>query len=50
MLSNLQAINAMLIEDKMNRTDRADKLLKIATTEMQTLWTTKPIEELKKLE
>lgn len=48
-LSNLEAINAMLIEDKMNRPGRAEKLLKVATTEMQTLLATKPIEDLKKL-
>ena len=48
-LSNLQAINAMLIEDKMDRKKRADKLLQVATTEMRTLLETKPIEDLKKL-
>lgn len=48
-LSNLQAINAMLIEDKMDKKQRADKLLRVATTEMQTLRQIKPIGELKKL-
>ncbi len=48
-LSNLQAINAMLIEEKTDRNKRADKLLRVATTEMRTLHETKPIEELKKL-
>ena len=48
-LNNLQAINAMLIEDKMGKKQRADKLLRVATTEMQTLFQVKPIEDLKKL-
>ena len=48
-LSNLQAINAMLIEDKLDKKRRADKLLAVATTEMQTLMQVKPIEDLKKL-
>ena len=49
-LSNLEAINAMLIEDKMDRQSRADRLLRVATSEMQALMATKPIDELKKLE
>lgn len=48
-LNNLQAINAMLIEDKMDKKQRAEKLLRVATTEMQTLLQVKPIEDLKKL-
>ncbi len=48
-MSNLQAINAMLIEDKMDKKSRANKLLKVATSEMQTLMETRPIDELKKL-
>ena len=48
-MANLQAINAMLIEDKTDKKRRADKLLKVATTEMQTLMEIKPIGELKKL-
>jgi hypothetical protein len=48
-LNNLQAINAMLIEDKMDKKKRADKLLRVATTEMQALQQVKPIEDLKKL-
>ena len=48
-MSNLQAINAMLIEEGMDKKLRANKLLKVATSEMQTLIETKPIDELKKL-
>lgn len=49
-LSNLEAINAILIEDKLDRQARADRLLRAATSEMQALMATKPIEDLKKLE
>ncbi|MBK9018287.1 MAG: KilA-N domain-containing protein [Saprospiraceae bacterium] len=49
-LSNLEAINAMLIEDKVSKPKRAEKLLKVATAEMQALLASKPIEDLKKQE
>jgi hypothetical protein len=45
-LSNLEAINAMLIEDKVNRPLRVEKLLKVAATEMQALVATKPVKDL----
>lgn len=45
-LNNLQAINAVLIEDGMPKKDRANKLLKIATTHMQVLFDTEPIKRL----
>ncbi|GEM_PF-3465462 len=48
-LSNLEAINAMLIEDGMNRADRTEKLMRIAETEINALSATKPVEDLKKL-
>ncbi len=48
-LSNLEAINAMLIEDKLSKPNRAEKLLKVATASMQALLASKPIEDLKKL-
>jgi len=48
-LNNLQAINAMLIEDGMGKNERADKLLKVATTEMQALMEIKPLDDLKQL-
>lgn len=48
-LNNLQAINAVLIEDGMKKTERAAKLLKIATTQMQVLLNTEPIKKLDKI-
>ncbi len=48
-LNNLQAINAMLIEDGMPKEERMNKLLNVATTEMETLLGSKPIDDLKKL-
>ncbi len=45
-LNNLQAINAILIEDGMKKDDRANKLLKIATTQMQVLLNTQPVKRL----
>ncbi|MEZ4953041.1 MAG: KilA-N domain-containing protein [Saprospiraceae bacterium] len=45
-LNNLQAINAILIEDGMKKADRAEKLLRIATTQMQVLLNTEPIKKL----
>lgn len=46
-LNNLQAINAMLIEDKMDKKGRAEKLLQVAATQMQVLMATIPVKELK---
>lgn len=48
-MSNLEAINAMLIEDRLGREERAEKLLRIAATEMQALSAVKPIDDLKRL-
>ena len=48
-LNNLQAINAVLIEDGMKKEERASKLLKIATTQMQVLLNTQPIKKLGEL-
>jgi hypothetical protein len=45
-LNNLQAINAMLIEDGMKKEDRASKLLKIATAQMQVLLNANPVNKL----
>lgn len=48
-LSNLEAINAMLIEDGIDKKTRADKLLRVAYTQMQTLLSSKPIDDLDKI-
>lgn len=48
-LNNLQAINAVLIEDGMDKKGRANKLLKIATTQMEVLLETAPLKKLKEL-
>ncbi|MCB0517321.1 MAG: KilA-N domain-containing protein [Lewinellaceae bacterium] len=48
-LNNLQAINAMLIEDGMPKEERMNKLLNVAATEMETLLGSRPIEDLRKL-
>jgi hypothetical protein len=45
-LNNLQAINAVLIEDGMKKAERTNKLLKIATAQMQVLMNTQPIKKL----
>lgn len=45
-LSNLQAINAMLLDDGLSKEARADKLLKVAASELLTLEQTKPIADL----
>lgn len=45
-LNNLQAINAVLIDDGMAKKARADKLLKIATSHMQVLLNSEPIKKL----
>ncbi|MEO1262054.1 MAG: KilA-N domain-containing protein [Bacteroidota bacterium] len=45
-LNNLQSINAVLIEDGMKKEDRANKLLKIAATQMQVLLSTGPVKKL----
>lgn len=48
-LNNLQAINAMLIEEGKSREYRANRLLKIAETQMQVLKSTEPIKGLDKV-
>ena len=48
-LNNLQAINAMLVEYKMSKEKRMDKLLHVAATEIETLKDSKPLKDLKKL-
>lgn len=48
-LSNLEAINAMLIEEGMRREERTEKLLRVAASEFQTLSSVKSIEELKRI-
>lgn len=48
-LNNLQAINAVLIEDGMKKKERGSKLLKIATTQMRVLMDREPIKVLSKL-
>lgn len=48
-LSNLEAINAMLIEEGVGKNLRADRLLSVAHTQMQALLSTKPIDALEKL-
>ena len=45
-LSNLEAINGMLIEEGKSREERAEKLLKVANAEMQMLADSKPIKDL----
>ncbi len=48
-LSNLEAINAMLIEDGLPLKKREEKLLKVAAVEMEALVGTKAMERIEKM-
>jgi KilA-N domain len=48
-LSNLEAINGMLLEEGKGKDERTEKLMKVANAEMQMLAETKPIKDLENL-
>lgn len=48
-LNNLQAINAMLIEEGLEKKERMNKLYRVANLEIEALSETKPIKDLDKL-
>ncbi len=48
-LSNLEAINGMLLEEGKSKDERTEKLMRVANAEMQMLAETKPIKDLENL-
>ena len=48
-MSNLEAINGMLLEEGKSKDERTEKLMRVANAEMQMLAETKPIKDLENL-